>query len=142
MDCPGILTNTVQDAALVLQAIVAPDPRDSTCIAKSQIDEGILDRYYIVWLSKMFSIGRLALVNNDNNEFFKANACLVIGYYVFRGSLCLADYPWLTTIIHRGMKLPPLLALIYSFLARRSSMLNIIYELSQANACIVCITIA
>lgn len=32
LDCPGVLARTVGDAALVLDAIAGPDPRDSTCL--------------------------------------------------------------------------------------------------------------
>lgn len=32
LDCPGVLARTVGDAALVLDAVAGPDPRDSTCL--------------------------------------------------------------------------------------------------------------
>lgn len=32
LDCPGVLARTVGDAAVVLDAIAGPDPRDSTCL--------------------------------------------------------------------------------------------------------------
>ena len=34
LDCPGILTRRVADAALILDTIAGPDPRDSTCLAQ------------------------------------------------------------------------------------------------------------
>lgn len=34
LDCPGILTRRVADAALMLDIIAGPDPRDSTCLAQ------------------------------------------------------------------------------------------------------------
>lgn len=34
MDCPGILTRTVDDCVSILNATAGPDPLDSTCISK------------------------------------------------------------------------------------------------------------
>lgn len=32
LDCPGVLARSVEDCALVLDAVGGPDPRDSTCL--------------------------------------------------------------------------------------------------------------